>query len=102
MHIQCTLYVHTCHCFQASFDSVVLENKASPSMTRGGSDNQCGISKDAQRLEDVDEDRIVGGEDVAPPHSFPWSVGLRVSWGTYFCGGAIVSPKVSTLSIIVV
>ena len=69
-------------------------------MTRGGSDNQCGISKDAQRLEDVDEDRIVGGEDVAPPHSFPWSVGLRVSWGTYFCGGAIVSPTVSTLSII--
>ena len=76
---------------------MVLENKALPSMTRGGSDDQCGISKDALRSEDIDENRIVGGEDVDPPHSFPWSVGLRVSWGTYFCGGAIVSRKVRVL-----
>lgn len=39
-------------------------------------------------------DRIVGGQE-ATPHSFPWSVSLKVSWGTHFCGGSIISEKVN-------
>ena len=40
-----------------------------------------------------DDDRIVGGKE-ASPHSFPWSVSLKVSWGTHFCGGSIINEKV--------
>ena len=29
-----------------------------------------------------DDDRIVGGKEAAP-HSFPWSVSLKVSWGSF-------------------
>ena len=81
-------------------DSIVLDNSKKADMTRDTKiDNcpfcTCGQSTDLDRLEDGD--RIVGGEE-AEPHSFPWSVSLRVSWGTYFCGGAIIDEKVSFFS----
>ena len=66
------------------FDSVVLEDPGQD-MTREIKFSQCGNGI---------KNKIVGGEE-AKAHSFPWSVSLRVSWGTYFCGGAIVSEKVS-------
>ena len=40
-----------------------------------------------------EQSRIVGGQE-ASPHSFPWSVSLKVSWGTHFCGGSIINERV--------
>ena len=78
-------------------DSIVLDNSKKADMTRETKIIncpfcKCGQSTDSKRLDEGD--RIVGGEE-AQPHSFPWSVSLRVSWGTYFCGGAILDEKVS-------
>merc|ERR1712066_1215485 len=41
-------------------------------------------------VDSLGESRIVGGQE-ASPHSFPWSVSLKVSWGTHFCGGSIIN-----------
>ena len=44
-------------------------------------------------VDSLGESRIVGGQE-ASPHSFPWSVSLKVSWGTHFCGGSIINERV--------
>jgi len=43
-------------------------------------------------VDSLGESRIVGGQE-ASPHSFPWSVSLKVSWGTHFCGGSIINER---------
>ena len=53
--------------------------------------NRCGL--------DSNQERIVGGYE-ATPHSFPWSVSLKVRWGTHFCGGSIVNEKVRLHTIV--
>ena len=50
-------------------------------------DYKCGVDS-------LGSSRIVGGQE-ASPHSFPWSVSLKVSWGTHFCGGSIINERVS-------
>ena len=50
-------------------------------------DIKCGVTS-------IEDDRIVGGQE-AKPHSYPWSVSLKVSWGTHFCGGSIINEKVT-------
>ena len=72
-------------------DSIVFDNTKKADMTRETKIANCPFCKCGQSK---DLDRIVGGKE-AEPHSFPWSVSLRVSWGTYFCGGAILDEKVS-------
>ena len=72
-------------------DSIVFDNTKKADMTRETKIANCPFCKCGQSK---DLDRIVGGKE-AEPHSFPWSVSLRVSWGTYFCGGAIIDEKVS-------
>lgn len=68
-------------------DCVVVQDKDDlddePQM-RPRADVKCGVNN---------LDRIVGGQE-ATPHSFPWSVSLKVSWGTHFCGGTIINEKV--------
>jgi hypothetical protein len=49
---------------------------------------QCGVGQTG---------RIVGGEDAAQ-HEFPWMAALQMSWGVQYCGGALVSEKVSNIS----
>ncbi|KAK8400270.1 hypothetical protein O3P69_003164 [Scylla paramamosain] len=40
----------------------------------------------------INENRIYGGSDVAPPHKYPWLVGLRVPpYKQNHCGGSIIS-----------
>ena len=56
-------------------------------------DIKCGFTS-------IEDDRIVGGQE-AKPHSYPWSVSLKVSWGTHFCGGSIINEKVYLLNEIV-
>ena len=78
-------------------DSIILDNTKKADITRETQIANCPFCKCVQSkdLERMDEgDRIVGRKE-AEPHSFPWSVSLRVSWGTYFCGGAIIDEKVS-------
>ena len=61
---------------------------SSPMELMPRADFKCGVNN-----LDEDADRIVGGQE-AKPHSFPWAVSLKVSWGTHFCGGSIISSKV--------
>lgn len=69
-------------------DCVVLQDKYDESrdepLMRPRQDVKCGVNH---------LDRIVGGQE-ATAHSFPWSVSLKVSWGTHFCGGSIINEKV--------
>lgn len=44
------------------------------------------------KFRDMVEEKIVGGEEVAP-HSIPYQVSLQFGDGFHFCGGTIVSPN---------
>ncbi len=57
-------------------------------IVQGRAEAKCGVNSL--------DDRIVGGQE-ATAHSFPWSVSLKVAWGTHFCGGSIISEKVTSV-----
>jgi len=53
------------------------------------SDNKlCGVPK----INPSVRMRIVGGQE-AIPHSWPWQVSLRDSYGDHFCGGSIIGKR---------
>uniref|UniRef100_A0A493TVI2 Plasminogen n=1 Tax=Anas platyrhynchos platyrhynchos TaxID=8840 RepID=A0A493TVI2_ANAPP len=50
---------------------------------------ECGKSKVKQKL---CAQRIVAG-CISHPHSWPWQISLRTSFGLHFCGGTLIDPQ---------
>jgi len=39
------------------------------------------------------ETRIIGGEEVDPPHKYPFIVAILYSTGIHYCGGMLIHPE---------